>query len=363
MSNIVSVVPKGKLHTYDLEVDHLDHQFYLANGVLTSNSHSVSYAIDSYYAAWLYTYHPKEWLATVLQSETGHPDKLADTISQIKQLGWNFSEADVNLSGAAWTFSDEVNAFIPPLLSLKKIGETAVEEIVATRPFKDLRTLLWDREGNWYHSKMNKGAFEALCLVEAFASLEEMRTGKIRNHRQLHEILIGNYDKLKKGPKGMSASAVKKLEKKGEVVPDILDVLINETSDVADWSREEKIKLQEEVMSSVDNKLLFPGDILKRLLSNTRIMPLTQIPSGVKSLAWFLVRDVEVKHTKKGKGYLSVKAQDHENKQVRLKVWGASDPTVMEPFTVWLCEAEGDERWGPSTSLFKCRKFDLPQTS
>lgn len=39
MSNIKSVKTIGKARTYDIEVAHTDHQFYLANGVLTSNSY------------------------------------------------------------------------------------------------------------------------------------------------------------------------------------------------------------------------------------------------------------------------------------------------------------------------------------
>jgi hypothetical protein len=48
MAKIVSCVPAGKHQTYDLEVNHPNHQFYLANGALTSNSHAMAYAITSY---------------------------------------------------------------------------------------------------------------------------------------------------------------------------------------------------------------------------------------------------------------------------------------------------------------------------
>ncbi len=50
MPRISSIEFTGKQQTYDLEVAHHDHQYYLSNGILQSNSHAVAYAIDSYSA-------------------------------------------------------------------------------------------------------------------------------------------------------------------------------------------------------------------------------------------------------------------------------------------------------------------------
>lgn len=358
MSNIISVVPVGRHRTYDLEVEHPSHQFFLANGVLTSNSHSVAYAIDSYYAGWLATYHPKEWLATVLQSETGNPDKLRDTITQVKRLGYKFAQVDVNHSGLTWQYSEELQAFLPPLVSVKGVGTTAAEEIMQTRPFTGLRDLFWDTAGAWYHSKMNKTSFVNLCKVEAFSSLEEFRTGKVKHHRQLHDLFIDNHKQLQKGPSGLTATQVKRLEKKGETVPDVLSTLISKYEYTDDWTREEKIQHSFEILSSVDNDLLFPTGLLSRLLSQTKVVPITKLPSGVTGLAWFLIVGVVQKQTKNGKPYVVVKAQDNNSNTINLRVWGGvADDYPL--FSVWLCEAKGDTEWGPSTSPEKLKRFKV----
>ena len=84
-----------------------------------NKSHAVAYAIDSYYAAWLYTYHPREWIATVLESENNSPQGLAKAIREPKALGYKFAPADVNYSGDEWTYNKELQALMPPLSSIK----------------------------------------------------------------------------------------------------------------------------------------------------------------------------------------------------------------------------------------------------
>jgi len=71
-----------------------------------NKSHSVAYALDSYYAAWLHTHYEKEWLATILQSENSNPDALAKAISEIKTIGYAFSKIDINYSGKEWQYSE-----------------------------------------------------------------------------------------------------------------------------------------------------------------------------------------------------------------------------------------------------------------
>ena len=45
MPRISSIEFTDKQQTFDLEVAHHDHQYYLNNGILQSNSHAIAYAI------------------------------------------------------------------------------------------------------------------------------------------------------------------------------------------------------------------------------------------------------------------------------------------------------------------------------
>jgi DNA polymerase-3 subunit alpha len=321
-----------------------------------NKSHAVSYAIDSYYAGWLFTYHPHEWLATVLQSETGNPDNMAKAIAEIKMMGYKVIQPDVNFSGKEWVFSHEADGFVPPLSAIKGVGDTAAEEIMTHRPYRSITDLLFDDKGKWYHSKMNKTAFASLCKIDAFNSLEEMQSGRVEHHRQLHEIIIGHYNVLRKGKKGMSATQVKRKEKKGEFVPDILDTLIEDTRNVEDWQRLEKIEMRYELTQTAPLDLIFPQGVLEKLERQNTI-PVTRIPGKERRISWFFVIDCQVRKTKKGKDYLRVKVADHTNSTAWLKIWGAGK--CIEKYSLWMADATGDPDWGPSTDIRKIRRIEF----
>jgi DNA polymerase-3 subunit alpha len=322
-----------------------------------NKSHAVAYAIDSYFGAWLYTYYPEEWIATILQSENDNPKGLSKTINELKRLDYKIAPIDINHSGLEWSYSEEVQAFVPPLSSIKRVGETAAREIIETRPFRNLNEVLFNDDGKWYHSKMNKGCFDSLCKVEAFNSLEEFKDGTLENHRQLLDLLLDNWNVLRKGKKGMSDAAVRRLVKKGERAEDILPELIERVKYTEDWSRTEKIEFNEDLRSAVSNDLFFRDGLLEKLEAK-EVPPVTEVPGGKTMIAWFLVRDVQEKKTKKGKTYWRIRAQDGDNNLTWLKVWGKLK-TDIPKYSIWLCEAKGDDEWGPSTTGWKIRPLEI----
>ncbi len=322
-----------------------------------NKSHSVSYAIDSYYAAWLHTHYEKEWLATILQSETGNPKGLGKTITEIKQIGYKFSQVDINYSGDSWSYSDEIQAFVPPLTSVKGLGDAAVAEIMTNRPYRNIDDLLFDQEGNWRHSKLNRSCFDALLLVEGFSSLDDMKTEKVKNHKVLHDIIIGHYDELRKGRAGMTKTALKKWVKEHGKERNLVEDLISEYGSNEDWSRVEKIKNAYEILSGINEELVFPPEIMRKL-EKAQVPSITALPGGCKGIVWFCAQDVVKKQTKTGKSFISINALDDSNTTVRLRVWGQfkEDP---EPFTMWMAEVEMDPSWGASTTATKMKRIEV----
>jgi len=322
-----------------------------------NKSHSVSYAIDSYYAAWLHTHYEKEWLSTILQSETGNPKGLAKAITEIKQIGYKFSQVDINYSGTEWTFSDDLQAFVPPLTSLKGLGDAAVSEILQNRPYTSVDDLLFNEEGVWRHSKLNRSCFDALLLVEGLSSLDEIKLGKIANHKILHEIIIGHYDELRKGRSGMTKTALKKWVKEHGKERVLVDDLIAEYASNPDWSRVDKIKNAYEILSGINEELVFPPEIMRKL-EKAQVPSITSLPGGKRGIVWFCAQDVVKKQTKNGKPFISINALDDSNTTVRLRAWGQfkEDP---EPFTMWMAEVEMDPSWGASTSSAKMKKIEV----
>ena len=139
MSNIKSITFVGDHQTYDLEVNHPDHQFYLSNGMLTSNSHAVLYSMVSYKTAYLKAHYPVEFLLANLMAEvkSNTPDAKVN-IERIKsELRGNkikILPPDINKSKLQYSIVGE-NQLITGLDALKFVGDEAINDIVEKRPF------------------------------------------------------------------------------------------------------------------------------------------------------------------------------------------------------------------------------------
>jgi DNA polymerase-3 subunit alpha len=316
-----------------------------------NKSHSVAYAIDSYYGAWLMTYYEKDWLATCLQTENRNVEGLAVVMSEIKQQGYKISPPDINSSSEEWSWSDELDSFVPPLSSLKGVGDSAVDEIIENRPYRNMDELLFDEEGNWKHSKLNRRCFEALLGMEAFTSLEEFKSGKVNNHKQLHEIIIGNYGVLRKGRWGMSAKKAAKTN-----APPVIETLIESTQCIEDWTRTEKVALQAEISGAAPHHIMFPEEIMGKI-RKVEIPAISEIEPGNSDIAWFCVIHIEKKSTKTGKTFLRLKVVDSSLKTSWIRVWGDSNDKLV-PYSIWMANVNHEVNWGISTNIGKMKYLD-----
>jgi DNA polymerase-3 subunit alpha len=319
-----------------------------------NKSHAVAYAIDSYYSAWLHTHYEKEWLATCLQTWNGSP-KFGKIIAEIKKLGYNILTPDINASSDVWVFNEERDGFVPPLTAIKGVGDAAVQEIISRRPFKNIDEILFTEDGKWCPSKMNKTCFDSLCKVEAFSSLDELANEEIKNHHQLHEIIVGNYDLLKKGRYGMTKTAFKKQMKESGSVKEFIPQKIIDNIDVEDWPRSIKIENSINLMSGADKDLVFPPALIERIES-TEIRPITSLKGKEKDIAWFCIQEIEQRITKNGKIFYRMRVCDDNFETQWLRVWSKFD-TLPELYTIWLAEVASTENWGCSTSSYKMRRI------
>jgi len=316
-------------------------------------AHGTSYAIDSYYAAWLMTYYEKEWLATCLQMKMGNPVKMAKMISEVKQLGYEILPPDINFSGTVWEYSEDRRGFVPPLSSIKGLGDKAVDEIMTNRPYRDLDDLLFDSEGNWKHSKMNKTCLTSLCKVEALESLEDLKNRDLTNHNQIMCLIVDNYNALRKGRYGMTKTQVKRIRKNGEEPEDILEALIPKyRASIRDWDRIQKLEMQYDLIQMATPDLLFPEKILDRL-RGAEVPPVTTLEGRQKAVSWFCALEVIRKKSRNGKDFVRIKVTDEDSNTAWLRIWGRADK--IKPFSIWLAEVNSDPDWGCSTNISKLR--------
>ena len=131
--------------------------FEYFSGYGFNKSHAVGYSVLSYQCAWLLNYYPTEWLAAFLNKEPEARKEKA--INIVKNLGYEIQETDINLSGRDWEISPD-RTLIQPLTSIKGLGDKAMDQILAHRPFKTVEEMLFNEEISY--SKFNKKALDVL---------------------------------------------------------------------------------------------------------------------------------------------------------------------------------------------------------
>ncbi len=134
-----------------------------------NKAHSASYALLAYQTAWLKARHPGAFLAAVLGSEMGDPERTRAGLAEARAAGWDVLGPDVNAS--AVRFRAEGRALRFGLAAVRHVGEAAVEGLVREReaggPFTSLRDVL-ERcgpglaQGRAVEHLIKSGAFDSL---------------------------------------------------------------------------------------------------------------------------------------------------------------------------------------------------------
>jgi hypothetical protein len=184
-----------------------------------------------------------------------------------------------------------------------------------------------------------------------------MAGGLISNHKQLHDMIVGNYDQLKKGKYGMTKTAYKKLMKSQGFVKEYIPTLITETAGTRDWPRTVKIGMSVDLMSGADESLVFPPRIMEKI-NKSNLRPVTALSGKSKDVVWFCIQEIIEKQTKNGKVFYKMKVCDNNSESCWLRVW-TKFKVVPDLYTIWLAEVASTESWGCSTSSYKMRQINV----
>jgi len=279
-----------------------------------NKAHAVSYAIDSYFCAWLMTYHEDEWACAYLQSMSNNPKDRAKAFAEVRSLGYKLSNVDVNYANRCWSSLGN-RVLVPSFGSYKGIGDTAIDEILERRPFSSIEEMLWNPDGSWRPSKFNKKSLEALILVEGLDSLKCVGDGRIfSSYKHMHSVIIGHWEEMKKH--------TKKNPWQGR---DRMRALAIETLDSETWTREERLKNVMSVVGAADVSLLVPERVMQKLVERN-VPSIDDVEDEEGDVAWFCVSNFTLKKSKKGKPYFLIDATGPVGRAHKLYVWNASAP-------------------------------------
>ena len=173
---VVAIEPVGLRMTYDVEMAPDGPLNFIANGIVSHNSHAACYALIAYRTAWLKANYPAEYMAALISSVMDTKDKVPFFVNQAESMSIEILPPDVNLSDHEFVVVDGNIRF--GLDAVKGVGYAAVEAIKAARedaPF----TSLWEFCERVDARAVNKKAIEALIKCGAFGSTGATRGGML----------------------------------------------------------------------------------------------------------------------------------------------------------------------------------------
>jgi DNA polymerase-3 subunit alpha len=133
-------------------------------GYAFNRSHACSYAILSFWTAWLRYYYPHEWLATCIHLAKDDEDKVAMLRKECDIEKIVIREPNINESGLITLVNDR-NEIMLPLSSIKGVGARA-EDIIKNQPYADCRDFC-------FRARPNRGTVMAVAESGALACLPD----------------------------------------------------------------------------------------------------------------------------------------------------------------------------------------------
>jgi DNA polymerase III subunit alpha len=287
-----------------------------------NKSHAVSYAMVSYYCAWLLTYYEDEWVCAWAEKMSGTNEDRALADRVVRRWGGKILPIDARYATEHWQII-EPKVYMPSLASAQGVGKTALRELIRFRPFKSMQQLLYGNADTYRLSKLNKKALESLIRIGAFdCFIGEDKEFANANH--MLNVVIKNGDKIRK--------VLKKNPAKGK---ETYLELCATGRDTPERSRSELIKDQQEILGMVNPELLV-SDKLSATLSELEVPPMDEIVEEGHGICWFTVNNAVQKTTKNGKPYLLIEASDSQMAEHKIYVWNFTGhkKDVPQPWSI-----------------------------
>ena len=281
-------------------------KFEYFSGYGFNKSHAVSYSIISFQCAWLYNYYPTEWMCSFLDRE---PDTRKEkAINIAKSHGFSIGDIDINLSGETWHATSD-HDLVAPLTSIKGLGEKAIEEIVAHRPFNTVEEMLFHPDV--VYRKFNKRSLDALCRAGALECLIDDRfTG---DEHFWSAVCMDRPKNLKK-----------------------LAENIERYKEAGDFSFNDRVRFLTELTGIYPLKLVLPEKMLKNLdhVVFTHVHPPISNYDPAAESHLVIPRNITSTKSKNANRFAIVDVIDHNNVENKIRIWNIKPEQVKEDIAI-----------------------------
>jgi DNA polymerase-3 subunit alpha len=293
-----------------------------------SKNHAIPYSIISYQCAWLQTYYQDAWVSAFLDHE---PEKRKEAAINIaRSFGYKVKGLDINTSGTRWEVVD--GQLVSPLTTIKGLGDAAIDEIIAKRPFESVEDLLFDK--GVVARKVNKKSLDAMCRAGAMESLVDER---FFGDKHFWSAVVVDKPKNKK--------------KLGEN--------IEKYRDEGDFTKAERINHLQALTGIYPINMVVPVKAYK-FFEMQGIMPLSDYDKEL-GMGWCIPTEVNLKKTRGGKPYYQVVVIDSSMETQKVNCWGVDPKTdFIYPHRLYVLEwPQHNETWGFSTRGGLSRNWKL----
>lgn len=191
MANVISVRFVGNEDVYDIEMEDENHNF-VANGIVTCNSHAAAYAINAYNSLWLKVHYPLEFWSVALSRAS--EDDFPQYVNEMQQTeGIEIKPVNINKSDINIVADKKDNSIYWAINATKQVGEKAQNQIMEERSkngeYFSLAEFI-DRH-TFKGSAVNKSVIENLIYSGAFDMMDETRG--FSNIFSAREFMLGKY--------------------------------------------------------------------------------------------------------------------------------------------------------------------------
>lgn len=170
----------GEQDVYDIEMTAPNHNFLTSQGIVTCNSHAVSYSYISYVCAYLKAHFLKEFMVATLRfakHKIDHYNEIDKLVKECKQFGLDIRPPSILKPCIDFTYID--NKIYFGLSNIKGIGEAQAEKLMALTYVGDWYPLLLSIKN------LNKTTVENSILVGVFSHIKMARRKMLDDYRNL----------------------------------------------------------------------------------------------------------------------------------------------------------------------------------
>ncbi len=184
---VISKKYMGIKDGYDIEMEDDSRPTFVANGFVSHNSHSVSYAMVSYVSMWFKIHYPLQFVTAYLNAvNDSGGDKKQAMIKESLRMKIVMREPSVNVSKSKFVIHGE--AIVAGLIDIKNVGQKAVDTIVENQPYKGILSFLKKVDNR----ACNKRSVENLIKAGAFDEFHYNKKALLENIEEINKNMKKN---------------------------------------------------------------------------------------------------------------------------------------------------------------------------